>query len=909
MPSSGTTGSLLRTKLHRPPVPRDYVRRPRLDVDLLTTHPVTLVSAAAGFGKSVLVSGWLEAWTGRSAWVSLDESDNDLRQFVSYVCAAVETVFPSALPEVCDRLEAPTLPPVMLLAHTLVNELDAIEEPFVLVLDDVHRISERAVLDLLTELMEHRPRHLHLVLIGRRDPFLPIARLRARDQLTDVRSEDLGFTVEETEAFLEKVLGTEVSVEVAGTWRERTEGWATGLRLAALALRGEVDVEHPFTQRKPVRDVMSYLLGEVLERQSPAVRHHLLYSSIVDRFCIPLCDALHADEGCPAAGVLDGAGFVEWVEEAGLFVIPLDPENGWFRYHHLFRDLLLEEARRRLGAEAIAAVHGRASEWFEAEGLITDSIEQALEGRDEDWAADIVERSRRLPHNSDDWHLLEKWLSFIPDTVVQDRAELLLARAWAFYFRFSFDQIPPILDRAEALLVDAADLGSEIGEIAFFRGLFAFFTGEGAASLRHLEAALDLIPVSHSMYRGEAEMIFGLAVQMVQGSGQARRAIEDLLDTCPRTDYLRRTRQVGALIYVDLIAGNLADAEIHNRVLVSDSAIGGSAHALAWGGYLQGLIHLHRHELNEAVRPLKRAVSQRFVLEARAAADCMAGLVYVQQALGHLDEARSTLGLLHDLAYRHADPEYVGIAKSCEVRLSIMQNGVETASGWLQKGIDPPNEVMVFWLEVPSVTWCRALIAEGSAGSLGEAEEKLTRLADQCEAHHNTYQLIPILALKSLALDQQGRAAEALRVLEEAVALARPGGFIFPFVEPGADMRRLLGRLRLKSEEQVFVRRVLAAFERVAAAVPAETSPDDRQPAGDSRIGKTGADLTTREMDVLELLGERLQDKEIATRLYVTKHTVNHHLKRIYRKLGVGGRRQAVQRATELGILNRDNPR
>ena len=241
-------------------------------------------------------------------------------------------MFPSALPEVCDLLEAPTLPPVTVLARTLVNELDAIEEPFVLVLDDVHRIRERAVLDLLTELMEHPPRHLHLVLIGRRDPFLPIARLRARNQLAEVRSEDLSFTVEETETFLENVLGTDVSAAVAGTWRERTEGWATGLRLAALALRGGAEVpERPFAERKPVRDVTSYLMGEVLERQPPAVRDHLLRSSAAARFCAPLCDALAGAEGPDAedAEPMDGAAFVEWVEQAGLFVIPLDAEHGW----------------------------------------------------------------------------------------------------------------------------------------------------------------------------------------------------------------------------------------------------------------------------------------------------------------------------------------------------------------------------------------------------------------------------------------------------------------------------------------------------------------------------------------------------------------------------------------------------
>jgi LuxR family maltose regulon positive regulatory protein len=357
------------------------MRRLRLQKPLNTfrLRPLTLVSAPAGYGKSTLVSDWLNELDFQSTWVSLEKSDNDLRQFLSYIVAAVQTIFPSALEQTSALLRVANLRPLSVLSSTFLNDLDGLVEPFILVLDDFHLIHEPLVLDLLARVMNYPPRNLHLVLVGRRDPFLPISKLRALDQVTEIRVEDLKFTVAETAAFLEKALGTNVGVEIARGWTEGTEGWVTGLRLAVLAHQNNGSVpENPFMLRKGRDYTLQYLLQEVLEQQEPSVRAQLLSSSITARFCKSLCNVLQETLKELDANVLKGATFLSEWQNTLPFAIPLDEEPRWFRYHPLFQALLREELEHRYGRELVVLLHRRASEWFEAEGLVEEALHHAL---------------------------------------------------------------------------------------------------------------------------------------------------------------------------------------------------------------------------------------------------------------------------------------------------------------------------------------------------------------------------------------------------------------------------------------------------------------------------------------------------------------------------------------------------
>jgi LuxR family maltose regulon positive regulatory protein len=785
------------------------------------------------------------------------------------------------------------------LAANLINDLHRIEEPLNLVLDDLHLIRERPVFELLAEVLNHPPDNLHLVLIGRRDPFLPIARLRARGQIHEIRTEDLKFTTAETESFLANVLGEKVDVRVADEWSKGTEGWVTGLRLATLALEGSGGMpEDPFETWRSRHHMTQYLLQEVLARQESAVRVALLRSSIADRFCAPLCTALQSLGEGDSATAMDGLAFIDRLIEVGLFVTAVDAEHTWYRYHHLFRDMLREEAKRRFGSEGLAALHGRASDWYEREGLVDEALHHALAAEDVERAADLVEMNQRaIMVKEDRWYVLDGWLSMLPESVVQERLELLRAQSWLCYFKFQIAAIPPILDRIEDLL--NGNVPQDLcGELAFFRGLCLYFQNEGARALECLEEALagDL-PTDH-MFRSKAEIVFGLAGQMEGQLERVTRALGEWLDDDSAQDVHRSTHLLSALVHVNVISGDLEEAKRYAERFGEAGSRSSYGYALDWSDYQRGIIHLYRCELALAIPFLRRVTEHRYQHHQRAAIDAMAALSFAQQAQGKPEAAAGTLRLLREFA-APADSAALLLADSCEARLSIMQGRPEAAVRWLRLSSPPDEKVMIWWFEVPCVTRCRTLIAEGSAASLTEAEQLLQEYAELNEANHNICQLIGVLALQAVASGTQGKTAEAVSLVERALELAKPGGFVFRFVELGEPMADLLRRqLEERTGHADFIKQILKTFyevrtERVFGdARGAVASP---APAPDL--------LTAREFEVLELLGRGLHRENIADRLFVSDETVKTHLKHIYRKLRVSDRKHAVEEARARNLI------
>jgi ATP/maltotriose-dependent transcriptional regulator MalT len=397
---------MLRTKLRRPTLSPDLVPRSDLvaRLDELKRRPLTLVSSAAGYGKSTVASQWLEAWNGPYAWLSVDEEENDLRQFINYLLAAIESAFPGACDSTRSLLQAPELPPVLVLSRHLVNDLNEIEAPFILVLDHFHEIREKTVHDLIGALLTHPLQNLHLILLTRRDPPLLTSTLRSRGLVTEIGSADLHFTVAETTTFLENTFGYSVDENTAATIQEKLEGWPAGMRLMSQSVKHPGDLDHLLAGLKGgFSTIVDYLMTEVLSHQSPEMTRLMAATSILNHFCAPLCDALHELDSAPGAGEINSDEFIARLKKDNLFLIALDMEDRWFRYHHVFRDLLQNQLNRHRSPEEIAALHTRANAWFSENDMINDARKHTLTAFKDDEQGivpDVTDDERPSPHHA-----------------------------------------------------------------------------------------------------------------------------------------------------------------------------------------------------------------------------------------------------------------------------------------------------------------------------------------------------------------------------------------------------------------------------------------------------------------------------------------------------------------------------
>ena len=895
--------ALLRTKLHRPVARGNFVCRPRLHERLnqgLDT-PLTLISAPAGYGKSLLVSHWVESRDVPSAWLSLDESDSAVDIFVDYLLAAVETVVPDACPQTRRMARAADPPTLSVLGDSLVNELDVLGSPLVLVLDDYHRIpADSEVHGLLRQLLAHPPQPLHLVIVSRRDPPLNLTNLRAKGQLTEVRLQDLRFTPAETQALFQVVLQFTISDDALANLQREMEGWPVGLGFVSLALRGVEDRDGFLKNlHGGLQQTQDYLLQEVIAAQPPALRGWLMQTSTLDRFCADLCDAVGKLDGKPESGGLSGMEFLRTLQDRNLFTIGLDNQGTWFRYHHLFRDLLQAELEKRTEPAAIAALHRRASEWSEQQGLVGEAMRYALKAQDTIGAAEIFDRHRRIEQDRDGWRNVEKWLAALPVELKEKRPGLLLGQAWILHDRYQLGGIAPIVERLESFGGEEALDRVSLGELRFFEGVLQFWAGNGDLSRKLCEEARARVPETHPRIAGLIEIYLALANYI---AGQGDEALRRLNDKIQDGSFLTGpilSRLILARSFLHMLSGALMSAAQDAGSVVRIARQSSIAYIEGWGRYLEGASHYHRNDLEATVACFAPTLEHRYTMHTRSAVDAMMVLALTHQAMQQPDLADEAMNRLLEFTGELRDAQHLSVARSGQARLALLRGERESAVRWLRSfDGQPAGPEMFIWLEVPSVTQARVLVALASEESLQQASELLATLRDAAEAQHNVCQTIGILALQSLALEQLGRDEEALGVLERALVLAEPGGWVRPFVEPGRAMVALLQRVGGRLQDRSYVERLLRTFPEQVPPVTAG------RPAGDGLHGSSATDLdlveplTTREEQILELLTRRLRDKEIAARLSISTQTVNFHLKNLYRKLGVSNRREAAAKAT-----------
>jgi LuxR family maltose regulon positive regulatory protein len=709
------------------------------------------------------------------------------------------------------------LPPSAVIARYLLNDLETLSERFILVLDDYQHIRNAAVHDFVAELLVYPSPIMHLALLTRHDPPLPLASLRSRGLLTEIASEQLRFTVSETKSFLERFLHFAITDKTAQILEEKMEGWVTGLQLAALSIRNESDQERLTTEMLDTSQyVRDYLIQDVLSQVPPQFNRYLLQTAILNRFCAPLCDALHAKapEQDQIEADASGRHFIDWLIKTHLFVIPLDTTNKWFRYHHLFKQLLQNQLRRHCGSEEIAALHSRAGEWFAENDLIDEAIKHALAAGDALAAAQIVERNRHAALDADRWHELGIWLDKLPHEIKQERPDLLLGQAWIQLQIARVAEIFPIIERVEALVdVDSME-PALLSEINFFKGLLCYLRDEGADSLELFTRSMEQLPKdSFVALRSEVEYWLCVALHL---NGQKETAIRRLHEgICSRNlqEGMILSRLAFGLCFIHMLDGECLQAFQEGLRLREVCRSNQLAFAETWGMYVLGNTSFQMFDLDAARHHFNLVIENRYIKSPRAAIDAMAGLAITRQFMGEPDEADETMRLAQEYAQWTKDPGHLKIVHSCQARLALLRGDLDLASGW-QRSLSkmPGNLMILFFLETPAITECRVLIAIGSDASLKEATERIEGLLQKSKAWYNTCQILDIMVLQVMASHRQGRLEDALDVLEQAVAMAAPGGSIRPFVELGSPMADLLKRLVAKNVAVEFIEELLAAF-------------------------------------------------------------------------------------------------
>ncbi len=894
--------ALVQTKLQRPRVTADLVDRPRLKQTLNNglDHPLILVAAPAGFGKSTLVSAWLETCDLPHAWISLDETDNDLGVFLAYVVSAMQTIVPDALPETRALLTGISLPVVSVVAKILLNDLDGLGRDFILALDDYHLIHEQPIHELLSLLLQHPPQDMHLVIVTRLEPPLPLGVLRARHQLEEIRGQDLRFSRAEIAAFVERALKVSLTDEALTVLAEKTEGWAAGLRLAMLTLRESSDVGSHITElHAENRYVLDYLMSEVLAQLPSAMRSFLLKTSLLDQVCSPLSEALIGPDD-PECRPQE---FLAWLEQTAMFTVALDTRGEWYRYHHLFQALLRDQLAREASANEIAALHARASAWYARQGSLEKALQHALLGDDTPSAVRLLAEQRHALMNSEQWQLLEHIFDLFPAESVTHYPELILMSAQvAGLKQFDWASIMEALDRAESLLAQTPDQPERAvylrGEIDALRGIYACETASDPAHVIALtQRALAAMPRAWYYMRATSWLYLAVAYQM---SGRLDLAYSTLAEGQPEdvANGVVHARVAGSRGFIEWIAGDLPAIPQAALEMLAVGRIHQRHESRGWAHYLLSSVAYERNDLATAEAHARDLENLRYLGRPMAYVQSAFIDASICQARGQPDQAQQKLELASDFL-RETRSEALGLlVQGFQAELAVRRGDLGAARHWATT-IGPflPLTLMPYFY-APQLTLPKILLAQDTAASREQAAAVLARLHAFVTATHNTHFTIEVLALQALLHDAQRDEQAALARLQQAVSLAEPGGFIRLFVDLGPRMASLVARLRWTGILPAYAAQILQAFGEPTAAVSrpqAAVSPMSQMELVEP--------LTDREHDILILLAQRLTAKEIAQALVISPMTVKRHAANIYSKLQVNGRREAVAKATSLGLL------
>jgi LuxR family maltose regulon positive regulatory protein len=868
---------------------------------------LTLIAAPAGFGKTTLLSEWIPQSPRCVTWLSLDVEDNDPTRFWAYFIASLQSLSPQLGENALVLLHSPQAPAITSILTILINDLTIFQDAFAIVLDDYHVIEATLIHETLSFLIEHQPANMHLVMTTRIDPPIQLSRLRVHNQLIEIRANDLRFTTGEATAFLSKAMGLNLSAEDVALLETRTEGWIAGLQIAALSMQGRNDITgfiQAFSGSQ--RHILGYLAEEVINQQSEGTLKFLLQTSILNRLCGSLCEAVTGDPG--------GQETLQVLEHANLFIVPLDDEGVWYRYHHLFGEVL----RNRLTASSIkgetniAELHRRASDWFEEAGLIEDAIHHALAVPDIERAAVLVERYSMVMMQQSKIFVFRSWLQQLPEELVQTRPRLLLAYGWSLVLTGHVKSLEEWLNAPKARRALATpDLPMEVlGELTLLRATLARFQRQPEHSLELAQASLSQLSNDERGFLAGAMYTIGVAHLH---KGDIDSASQSFMEAVTLGE--AKGGPYMALSALD----TLSDMQIRQGHLAQ--AVQSCQQALEMAARLEwqtmpavGMIHIHlgrvlyeQNDLEGAATALTEGIGRlRGSIEQYLLAQGYGALAQVHLARGDLDEAFATFqeGEAWFKQMQVADTGAGALLSLGRIRMSIQASDLEAGTGWAQGCQWLPEHTPLG--QVQAITLVRLHLAQSRHGKpdpfLRDSVETMNRLVERATGGQWWGELLEFLILRSLLYSAQGDRTGMLASLEQAIALAKPEGHIRVFVDEGEPMHQLLldyqstikqrGNGEDKSWQRlIYIDRLLSAFPQPA-------------PAGKSTPQILPEPLSERELDILRLIATGRSNQEIAEILVIAVSTVKTHINNLYGKLGTNRRTEAIAIAREQGLLS-----
>ena len=899
---------LLAAKLNPPRIQPGYVPRPRLyeRLDAGLQRRLTLVSAPAGYGKTALLSSWISGLgkNARSAWISLDAGDNDPARFLAYLIGALQTIAPEIDGDFRSALQSPQPRIMEEVLTTLINQLDAElavpDRPVgILVLDDYHHLTLQAIHDGITFLVEHPPKNLRIVISSRADPPLPLARLRGRGQLMEIRLSHLRFTADEAGLYLAQCPGQQLNDEDAAALTAKTEGWIAGLQMAAVALQGHQEaVEFIKDFSGTNRYILDYLLEEVLKRESRDMQDFLLKTSILDRMNGPLCDMLVDSARCKDEDHPHGCqSILEYLERVNLFVIPLDESREWYRYHHLFADLLRKRLLQTVGTKGTADLHRKATIWYRTNGLRSEAVEHAIMAKDFMLASDLIEDD--LPGalwDRGEFVTIARWMKALPDDVVRSRKTLSIYYAFILFLAGRNVTAAGLLREVEeALGPAAANLAPPSRELhgmaAAVRAYMARFQGDADAVARYSQQALALLPAENTVWRGSVAMVAGDAYSLRGDTPSAGVAYAEVL---------RIEREAGngylALLASLKLATNewlqgrsyravetcRCGLEHAEKTGLARSPMAGGLHAFRaevlreWNDLDGALFHAETG-ISLCARPGNAAVT----------ACCYLFLARVLLSRGDLDDAEEAISKLEWLTKEFDLPTWlIDAAPIMRAMSHLAQDRPQVAERTIVESCPEAGKVTGYHNEGWNIILARVLV---TLGRREEVAALLDRLLQEAEAGGRWGRVVEILILQASAYRYTDH-ERALACMERALAIAEPEGYVRVFLEAGDTVAGLLRQTAARGLAAAYIGKLLGTLAR----------PDHRpRPPTQAPADP----LSERELAVLRLLAAGLSKPEIARELIVAESTVRSHVKNIYAKLDAHRRREAVERARGMGLL------